>query len=243
LQRAKELGIDLRFLSQSSTGPTGISCVILDAEGRAEHQIPRPAAYDFVSLNAAQLAELTKDQPRWICYGTLANVEPGPRALLDRLLAANTKAKRFYDLNLRPRCWTRNVVVDLMTLASGVKLNDDETGTLAALFGWPANGLSSIAEMAARQFELELVCITRGPDGCALWSNGHYVESPGFRVNVSDTVGAGDAFSAALLHGLHHQWGLADVAEFANRVGALVASRAGATPAWTELEARNLKGP
>jgi fructokinase len=87
---------------------------------------------------------------------------------------------------------------------------------------------------------LELVCVTRGENGCCLWRSDEFAEHPGLHVHVADTVGAGDAFSAALLHGLDQEWPLAEVAAFANRVGALVASRPGAIPAWTEAEARIL---
>lgn len=241
LAQAKAFGIDTRFLARTTAAPTGISCVVLDQEGKATHQIPRPAAYDFASLSALQLEELGREQPSWICYGTLANVEPRPRALLHSLFSGNPAAKRFYDINLRPRCWTRDVVIDLISHANGVKLNDDEAATLGGLFGWRVHSLQPFAEMAAKQFGLELVCITQGSKGCALWRNGEYVESPGFPVQVSDTVGSGDAFSAALLHGLQQNSTLPEIADFANRVGALVASRAGATPAWTEAEARELK--
>jgi fructokinase len=69
-----------------------------------------------------------------------------------------------------------------------------------------------------------------------------YLESPGFLIQVADTIGAGDAFSAALVHGLHAGWPAAKIADFANRVGAFVASRPGGTPRWTVTEAMALQG-
>jgi fructokinase len=75
-----------------------------------------------------------------------------------------------------------------------------------------------------------------GGQGCAVFSKHalHYVR--GFRVQVVDTVGAGDAFSAAFLHGMYSGWDITRSATFANALGALVASRAGATPVWTREE-------
>jgi fructokinase len=70
--------------------------------------------------------------------------------------------------------------------------------------------------------------------------NDEFLESPGFPVKVADTIGAGDAFSAALLHGIDAGWAAPQIANFANRVGALVASRPGGTPAWTIDEAMAL---
>ncbi len=88
--------------------------------------------------------------------------------------------------------------------------------------------------MAGRErWGWKAVCITLGPRGCAVLVGDQYVESPGCKVVVADTVGAGDAFAAAFVHGLARQWAPAEIAEFANRVGALVASRPGAIPEWT----------
>jgi fructokinase len=70
---------------------------------------------------------------------------------------------------------------------------------------------------------------------------GQYLESPGYSVEIVDTVGAGDAFAAAFVHGCGQQWPAARIADFANRVGALVACRRGAIPEWTisDVEALN----
>jgi fructokinase len=70
--------------------------------------------------------------------------------------------------------------------------------------------------------------------------NGEYVEASGYKVHAQDTVGAGDAFAAAFVHGLSLRWPTAEIADFANRVAALVASRPGGTPHWTVEEALNL---
>jgi fructokinase len=71
--------------------------------------------------------------------------------------------------------------------------------------------------------------------------DGQYIEAPGYPVQVVDTVGAGDAFAAAFLHGLGSGWPTPEIADFANRVGALVASRRGAIPDWTIAEAKALE--
>ena len=69
-----------------------------------------------------------------------------------------------------------------------------------------------------------------------------YCEIPGFKVEVADTVGAGDAFSAAFLHGIEQGWDARLTGRFANAVGALVASRAGATPEWHMEECQPMLG-
>jgi fructokinase len=82
--------------------------------------------------------------------------------------------------------------------------------------------------------------VTLGAHGCALFSQDTYVEDQGRPVKVADPVGAGDAFAAGFMHGLNSKWPLRDVAAFANRIGALVASRHGAIPDWTIEEAVKL---
>ncbi|MGB8730935.1 MAG: PfkB family carbohydrate kinase, partial [Candidatus Sulfotelmatobacter sp.] len=80
-------------------------------------------------------------------------------------------------------------------------------------------------------YDLKLVCITRGTNGSLLVSANERAEHPGFRVKVADTVGAGDAFTAALVHGYLREAPLDQINETANRVGAWVASQIGGTPA------------
>jgi fructokinase len=240
LEKSTALGIDTRFIATTERAPTGVSEVVLDGNGKAAHNLLRPAAYDFVTLDLEHRKLLSQERPDWICYGTLAQMEVGPRSLTRHLFGDNTGAKRFYDVNLRPRCWTPELVEDLFHQANAVKLNDEEANAMAGLFDWPSGSLPEFSELAARRFGLELLCVTRGALGCSLWREGEFVESQGFHVEVADTIGSGDAFSAALLHGLSEKWALRDVAEFANRVGALVASRSGATPTWSKQEALQL---
>ena len=80
---------------------------------------------------------------------------------------------------------------------------------------------------------IEAVCITRGAEGCALLLKGGFIEAPGFPVQIPDTIGAGDAFSAALVHGISAGWPALQISDFANRVSALMTSRPGGTPRWT----------
>lgn len=86
------------------------------------------------------------------------------------------------------------------------------------------------------RFGTEAVCITRGAHGAALWAGGRSSEVDGIPVDVVDAVGAGDAFAAGLLHGMLVGQAPPDALRFANRLGALVASRAGALPPWSPDE-------
>lgn len=240
LDELAKLGIADRYVGVTNQAPTGVSEVVLAESRKATHSLPRPAAYDFASLDAQQRESIAISKPNWLVYGTLSQMEPRVLELTRTLISDTPETRRFYDVNLRPHSWTADLVANLLSLADAVKMNDEECELLSGSFGLPAQPLWRFCEALAARMPGQTVCITRGADGCALWHEGEFVETAGFTIQVADTVGAGDAFAAALLHGFSEGWKLAGIAEFANRVGALVSSKAGATPAWTLEEAASL---
>jgi fructokinase len=108
--------------------------------------------------------------------------------------------------------------------------------------GLPSS-LEAFCRCGAERFAWRAVCVTLGERGCVMFDGREFVEARGQPVQVIDTVGAGDAFAAAFLHGLVQRWPPRDIAVFANRVGGLVASRAGAIPEWTLAEAMVMSTP
>lgn len=241
LQRMQHLGISTAFVRRVPDHATGIVTVTLRAGGQPEFVLHRPAAYDFPELTTAQMERLLAQPPEWIYYGTLHQMSPAAKELTARLLHASTNARRFYDVNLRQSSWTPELVRELMAQATVVKLNEDEVGEIAHSLGTRHESLEGFCRSYAARFGWQAVCITRGVLGCALFLNGEYIQAEGYPVKVADAVGAGDAFAAALLHGLGQGWRPARMADFANRVGALVASRRGAIPEWTLGEAEALQ--
>lgn len=125
---------------------------------------------------------------------------------------------------------------DLLDLATVVKLNEDELQILSAPLDLPADSVESFGRALAGRHVLRGVCVTRGAMGAGLLLDGTYVEASAPIVRVVDTVGAGDAFAAALAHGLNRGWPASDTVAVANRLGSLVASRAGASPTWMPVE-------
>jgi fructokinase len=239
LEQAARLGLSTRYIRCVPEQATGVVSVRVDAAGQPAFTIHRPTAYDFPALSAEDLQELSGERPEWIYYGTLAQMSRQTKELTFRLIESNPAARRFYDVNLRANSYAPALVVELMTRASLVKLNEEEVRTLEEVFGQPHRSLEDFCRRHLERFGWEGVCVTRGAQGCALLVGGEYLKAPGYRVQVADTVGAGDAFAAALVHGLGCGWPACEVADFANRVGALVASRRGAIPEWTLEEATN----
>jgi fructokinase len=241
LERMDAMGLPTRFVRQVNDRPTGIVTVNLDASGQPHFTIHRPAAYDFPGLSDGDLRQLSSHRPDWIYFGTLFQMSAKAKALTLKVIDANSEARRFYDVNLRENCYEASLVNELMSLATTVKLNDQEADMIQSMFGWSYRSLEEFCQGTARRFGWEAVCVTRGEAGCVLLVGDNYVEADGYEVRVADTVGAGDAFAAAFLHGMGRGWPAQEVAAFANRVGALVASRPGGTPSWTIEEARALR--
>jgi fructokinase len=240
LIRMKELGLSTKYIHKVKEHETGIVTVNLDSQGQPHFVLHRPAAYDFPELSSPDLDDLKSQKPDCIYYGTLFQMSQQAKALTLTLLESFPGARRFYDVNLRVDNYTPSLVRELMGRATVVKLNDQEASAVQAMFGQPHHSLEKFCRRVAADFDLEAVCVTRGAEGCALLSGNDYIEAPGFRVQVADTVGAGDAFAAAFVHGLSCRWSPAQIADFANRVGALVASRNGGTPPWSLDEAMTL---
>ena len=242
LERMKALGLDTRFVHQVVNAPTGYVSVFVSDKGQPDYTIHRPAAYDFPSLTADDRREIARLHPDWICFGTLEQLSPQVRVLTKELIAAHPQARRLYDINLRRDSWNAELVRELLAETSLLKINEDEVRAVQQMFGEPVPGREAFCRSYSKRFGWDGVCVTRGESGCSVLWGGEYLEAPGYRVKVADTVGAGDAFAAAFLHGLASNWLIPKTADFANRLGALVASKKGAIPSWTmpELSALQL---
>ena len=197
-------------VGMTADSPTGTVSVEL-AAGEPRFTINRPAAYDIIQPGALDVAA------DWIYFGTLAQTSPGNLALLRRIASENPQAQLFYDVNLRPDNWTLDLVQELLSLAHVVKLNEEE---------------ASLIDTTRKQ----RVCITRGARGCTLRFDSFSTEVPGVPAQVADTVGAGDAWAAGFIHAYSSGQPLRKAGEFANRLGALVASRPGGAPGWSPDE-------
>jgi fructokinase len=204
----------------------------------ATFRIVSPAAYETIELSPERLAAIAAWSPRAIVFGTLAQRFPGVLESTLGIIDRSAIPVRLYDVNLREGCWSDDLVLELLALATIVKVNDDEAAVLGRLLGTPADP-GILGPELGRRFEARGLCVTRGGDGAALWLDGSLHDVAGIAIEVVDAVGAGDAFAAALLDGLLRERDAGDILARANRLGAIVASRSGALPDWSieELDA------
>ena len=222
----RSLGLDTTFLQSSGHFRTGTASVSLGADEAASFAIERPAAYDAVQLSDAMLAQIVEWTPSWCYFGTLFPSRAHGRHVLRQLLAALPGARRFYDVNLRPGFESPELTCDLLHRADVVKVNERELIQVRDWLRLPAD-LEGFCRDGAARFGWQAVCVTLGARGCVVLVGDDYVEAAGVPVAATDTVGAGDAFAAAFLHGIIAGWPVLRVAEYANRAGAAVVSARG----------------
>jgi fructokinase len=239
LERSRECNVDTEYIHTTDEYPTGHVSVFLDDQGQPDYSIHRPAAYDVLGLTDEKIQELIEWEPDWVYYGTLHQMDAEVRRQTKALIDAFPETPQlFYDINLRKDSYTRELIDELLNEIKMLKINEDEVREVGLLLGLEYANLESFLDQMKNRYGIDFFCVTRGADGCHLNICGETVAAGGFKVDVADAVGAGDAFSAALIHALDSDWRLDRAADFANRVGALIASKNGAVPEWSldELE-------
>ena len=229
--RAKlvSLGVETSFLQVDSSRPTGTVNVQVDPKGQPTFEITEHVAWDYIEWSSSweSLAQRTDA----IYFGTLGQRYPHSVATtMDFFTALRPEALKIFDANLRQSFFSPEVIAESVKVANIVKLNDSELPRVTRMLGLSYDEEKSSAERLRRAYNLKLVCVTRGEKGSLVVAEGAAHEHPGFRVSVADTVGAGDAFTAALVHHFLRGSSLPVMNEAANRMGAWVASHAGGTP-------------
>lgn len=225
-----KLGRGADYVQLDREHPTGTVAVEIDGRGEARFTVNPDSAWDYIELSP-QWAGLAREADA-VCFGTLGQRHPRARAtILHFLTLTRPQSLRLFDVNLRHSFFTAGMLAASLELASVVKFNRDELAAAARMLGFD---VSREEEELSRRFieiyGLDLVAITRGAEGSLLVAEGQSVEHPGYNVRVEDTVGCGDAFAAGLAHCLLGGLTLDAASEAANRMGAWVATRAGATP-------------
>ncbi|HZP17201.1 MAG TPA: carbohydrate kinase [Terriglobales bacterium] len=228
-RRLRLAGIGDQFLQADPEHPTGTVPVQVDAAGVPQFQIAFPAAWDFFECSEDWRA-LARSADA-VCFGSLAQRSPASReAILKFLDSTRPEALRVFDVNLRQTYFSADVLAGSLQRANVVKLNHEEAGTVAGLLQMSGDDEPSFCRGLIQRFNLRLVCVTRGANGSLLVTRASMDEQPGFRIQVKDTVGAGDAFTAGLIHELLRGGSLPSVHRLASRMGAWVASCEGAMP-------------
>jgi fructokinase len=243
MARVAGLGLETSEIQTDPMHPTGTVEVTVDSTGQPGFEIKPSVAWDFLEW-PAKWGTLAKECDA-VCYGSLAQRAPQSRETIRAFLqAARTKSAAavcVFDVNLRQRFHSAELLSGSAQYAHIMKLNHEELPVVTKLFGYQSPDEKSGARWLQRKFNLSLVCVTRGARGSLMMNEGEESEHPGFPVKVADTVGAGDAFTAALVHHFLRGASLKEMSEAANQLGSWVASQVGAMPVPDETRLEKLR--
>ncbi len=224
-------GMTAGFLQQDAWHSTGTVRVTLDTEGQPSYEIARDVAWDFLEMNAE--LDALAEQCVLVCYGSLAQRSPQSREAIEAFVIRAKGAVRLFDVNLRQSFYDYSTLRRGCALATAVKVNAEELGVLASMLTLRGSSAGDRVLSLFERFPLEVVILTRGAEGTAIYTptgkfEGQKVSYP-FEAGA-DSVGAGDAATAAAAVALLAGHSLDQVVNIANHAGAFVASRHGATP-------------
>jgi fructokinase len=228
LRRLQSLGLSTEALAVDPDHPTGTVDVHLDAAGVPTFIIRENVAWDFIPLTN-ELRNLAASADA-ICFGSLAQRGEVSRRTIQAVLdAAGPRCLRIFDINLRQHFYSRPIIEQSLRRSSVLKLNDGELPVVAKLLKLEGDE-AAVARGFIDRYGMRLVALTRGDKGSTLFAPGSRHDHPGIRTTIADTVGAGDAFTAAVAVGLLKGQDLDQINQRANRLAAYVCSQPGATP-------------
>jgi fructokinase len=224
--------IDTTFFQTDPIHPTGkVIADIKDHE--VVYDIVKPVAWDFIEWKEEFSSLLNESQ--YFVFGSLVTRNDVSRKTLFQCLeVAHTKV---LDINLRPPHFDKNVLKELLHKADMLKLNEGELHLISGWFNDLKNDEDRI-QFLKEDFNINTIIVTKGSKGAVLFSNDIFYYHKGYPVSVADTIGSGDAFLAAMISSFIDNVGEKDSLDFANALGALVASRSGGCPVYEMNEVR-----
>jgi len=221
-------GVSTRGLVTSDEHETGVVLVSLDDGGKPDYEIKQEVAWDFIPFTpgiAAVASELDA-----VCFGSLGQRNLVSRTTIEQCLAAAPAAcLRVFDINIRQNFWTREVVLSSLQAATVLKLNDEELPLVASMLGIPGGEEAQLREIR-RMYGLQLVALTKGAGGALMMTATETSFSTPPAAEVRSTVGAGDAFTAAMIMGYLAGKPLDVINRDANAVAAYICTQQGAVP-------------
>jgi fructokinase len=230
--KSKVYNVNSSLIEWDELYPTGTVDVILN-DGQPDYTIRENVAYDFIKADAA-MPFLQKHEFDIFYFGSLAQRNHVSAEALSKLLAVGSFRHIFYDVNLRKAGYTEKIVKDSLSACTIFKLNTDEVPVIAELFTGTALSHEDFCKCLKAVYpNIQLIIITASEKGCFISLEDELLYFPGTPVQVTDAVGAGDAFSAAFMHVYASLGDALIAAKVANQVGAFVATRNGAIPEYS----------
>jgi len=228
ITRLSELGLNCDYITVDKEHPTGTVTVRVDSEGKPQYTIHEDVAWDYIRSNRRLLGLAGRADA--VCFGSLCQrCDVSRRTIHEFLAATKPDCICVFDINLRQSYFSREIIETSLERASVLKLNDEELPVVAEMLDIKGSEIDILSRLTTT-YNLRIIALTRGARGSLLFTKGERCDYPGLPTKVVDTVGAGDAFAAALTIGLLRGRSLDEISEFANQVASFVCSHSGATP-------------
>ena len=234
LEEIKRLGVERSYVQIDPEHPTPTVKVTLSETGQPTYEIMDNVSFDFIRADEKLLDAIERDRFTAFCFGTLEQRGQTTYGSLHRILERIEDLHVYYDVNLRLDFYSREIITASLRHTTILKVNDDEVRVLAEMLYDGALSDHEFSKRVRGEYEIDTVLVTRGSEGCMVMGDGILAEFPGIPVTVEDTVGAGDGFSAGFLAKLCQGKSCDEAAEFANRLGAFVASQRGPIPEYSD---------
>ncbi len=239
IEYLKKESFDHTMIQFDEQYPTGNVQVHLDENNTATYTISEPVAWDYITIQQSDIENISKSDA--FIFGSLCcRNDVSKNTLFEYLSHAKFKV---FDANLRPPFYTMESILELMEIADMIKLNDEELEEISKFLDLKSNSIEDQIKDISERTTTPYICVTLGAKGAVFYKNGKFFKNPGYKVDVKDTVGAGDSFLASLVYqfvlGLPSQAAL----DFSCAMGSLVASKNGANAFVSSHEIKLIQSP
>ncbi len=229
LDQYSAMGQDTSQIQIDQNHPTGTVNIALDKYGNPDFEIVENAAWDYITFER-QMSSLAYNADL-LYFGSLSQRAKTSRDSVLKLIASVSEATlKFFDVNLRNGFYSREIIINSLKAADIVKVNEEEYEIIIDMAKPSKRKASYPVNDFLKDYKIEMLCITLGERGCQLITANETVIDKAREVIVKDTVGAGDAFSAALAVNFLAGKDIRKIAQAANIMGGFVASHKGACP-------------
>ena len=211
--------------------PTGTVQVEIDPAGVPQYEIKENVAWDNIPYTA--LLESLAERTKAVCFGSLAQRNVVSRNTINRFLDAMPQTDDslvVFDVNLRQGFYTKEILCNSMKRCNILKINDEELVTVSRMFGYPGIDLQDKCWILLGKYNLKMLILTCGINGSYVFTPGNVSFQPTPKVEVADTVGAGDSFTAAFISSILKGKSVAEAHALAVRTSAFVCTKKGAMP-------------
>ena len=219
----------LNYLMPRVPYPTGTVQVTLDEQGIPSYNIKENVAWDNIPFND-EIEEVARNC-KAVCFGSLAQRNVVSRDTIQRFLDLTPDdCMKIFDINLRQQFYTKEIIQDSMHRCNILKINDEELVLIGRMFGYPGLDIENKCWLILGKYNLDMLVLTCGTNGSYVFTPGQvsFQETP--KVEVADTVGAGDSFTGSFCAAILSGKSVAEAHKLAVNVSAFVCTQNGAMP-------------